>query len=385
MWVKHNKILLSKILLLLVMLLVVMSGLSGLGCMKGLQPIGWSGGAVVDGTLFVGSTEGRLVAINIADGARQWSESLKTPGSAGWCGCAVAPAAMAIYGTPAVAGDLVYIGGYNGKIYAFNSSSLQKRWVYPPEGNLQPIVSGPVVAQGNVYFGGSDGKVYALDANTGVKVWEPFQTGDKIWSTPAIDGDTLFVASFDNKLYALNTTNGEERWQKPFETEGAIASTPLVYNNTVYIGSFDRHIYAVDATDGSLVWKSEVEGGNWFWAKPIAYNNVIYAPCLDGKVYILDAESGREVVDAIDLGSPVSSSPVLVGSSIIIALEDGQIYAIDTANNQIKLLANVEERIDAPLCASQGIVYVHTQDLTIHPVDTNTGARLMSISLKASQ
>jgi len=392
MWVKHNKILLSKILLLLVMLLAVMSGLSGLGCMKGLQPIGWSGGAVADGTLFVGSKEGRLVAINIADGACLWSEPLKTPGAAGWFGCAgpagggcaAAPAGMAIYGTPAVAEDLVYIGGYNGKIYAFNSSSLQKRWVYPPEGNLKPIVGGPIVVLGKVYFGCSDGKVYALDAATGGWEWE-FKTGDKIWSTPAIDGDTLFVASFDNKLYALNTTNGEERWQKPFETEGAIASTPLVYNNTVYIGSFDRHIYAVDATDGSLVWKSEVEGGNWFWAKPVAYNNVSYAPCLDGKVYILDAETGHELVDAIDLGSPVSSSPVLVGSLVIVASEEGKVYSLDTANNQIKLLVNVEERIDAPLCASQGIVYVHTQDLTIHPVDANTGARLVTISLKASE
>ena len=392
MWVKHNKILLGKILLLLVMLIMVMSGLSGLGCIKGLQPIGWSGAAVADGSLFVGSKEGRLVAINIADGARQWSEPLKASGSAGGFGCApmsgggcaAAPSGMAIYGTPAVAGDLVYIGGYNGKIYAFNSSSLQKRWVYPVEGNLEPIVGGLTVALGKVYFGCSDGKVYALDAATGNWEWE-FETGDKIWSTPAIEGDTLFVASFDNKLYALNATNGEERWEKPFETEGAIVSTPLVYNNTIYLGSFDRHIYAVDAIDGSLKWKSEVEAGNWFWAKPIAYNNVIYAPCLDGRVYILDAENGRELVDAIDLGEPISSSPVLVDSSIIIALEDGRIYAMDTANNQNRLLANVEERVDAPLCVSQGIVYVHTQDLTIHPVDANTGAKLMTISLKAGK
>ena len=58
---------------------------------------------------------------------------------------------------------------------------------------------------------------------------------------------------------------------------------------------------------------------------------------------------------------------------------------MDTANNQNRLLANVEEKVDAPLCASQGIVYVHTQDLTIHPVDANTGAKLMTISLKASK
>ncbi len=86
---KHKPIL-GKTLLLLMMLLVIMSGLTGLGCIGGLQPIGWSGGVVADGTLFVGSEEGRLVVVNIAAGTRQWSEPLKMPQSGGF-GCA-APA-----------------------------------------------------------------------------------------------------------------------------------------------------------------------------------------------------------------------------------------------------------------------------------------------------
>jgi len=380
MWVKHNKILLGKILLLLVILLV--GGLTASGCIGGLQPIGWSGGVVADGTLFLGSVEGRLVAVNIADGARQWSEPLTASGSTGGFGCAASPAGVAIYGTPVVAGDLVYIGGYNGKVYAFDSSSLQKRWVYPPEGNLQPIVGGVVVALDKVYFGGSDGKVYALKADTGVEAWEPFQTGDKIWSTPVIDDGTVYISSFDKKLYALNAATGEKKWET-FEVGGAIASTPVVYNNTVYFGSFDRYLYAVDAADGSLKWKSEVEAGSWFWVRPIIYNNTVYAPSLDGKVYILDAESGHELIDAIDLGNPVSSSPVLVDGSIIIASGEGRIYSLDTANNQVKPLADVREKVDAPLWASSGVVYVHTEAQTLHALNAQTGAELWNISLSS--
>ena len=80
-----SKSLNGKILLLLVMLLVV--GLTSLGCIEGMQPIGWSGGTVPDGTLFVGSKEGRLVAVNIADESRQWSELLKPVATAGGFGC----------------------------------------------------------------------------------------------------------------------------------------------------------------------------------------------------------------------------------------------------------------------------------------------------------
>jgi len=385
----EHKSILGKALLLLVMLLVITSGVTGLGCIRGLQPIGWSGGVVADDTLFVGSKEGRLVAVSIASGGRQWSEPLKMPASGGGFGCmgpaygggcGGAPAGVAIYGTPTVAGDLVYIGGYNGRIYAFDSGSLAIRWVYPRENYLKPIISGTVVTGNMVYFSTSDGMVYTLDATTGNKEWE-FQAGDKIWSTPASDGDTVYIASFDNKLYALNAEDGRKKWE--FETQGALASTPLVYNNTVYTGSLDRYLYAVDAGGGSQSWK--FMGESWFWAKPVAYNNVIYAPCLDGKVYFLDAESGREVAEAVDLQSPISSSPVLVDDKVIIASQNGKVYSVDTVSHKSRQLADIEKEIYGPLCASDGVIYIHTQDYTVHPVDANTGGKLATISLKISE
>jgi outer membrane protein assembly factor BamB len=398
MWFRYNKALLGKVLLLflMVMLLVIVGGLTGLGCIKGQQSLGWSGGVVADGTLFVGSKEGRLVRINIADGARQWSDPLTDSGSAGGFGClgpagggCAAASGVAIYGTPAVAGGLVYIGGYNGRIYAYDSTSLEIRWVYPRESYLESIIGGLVVAQGKVFFGCSDGRVYALDAETGNKEWEPFETGDKIWSTPAVSGDTVYIGSFDKKLYALNAADGSKRWE--FETEGAIAATPLVYNNMVYIGSFDRHLYTVDATTGKQIWQfpatdeGENKPGNWFWAKPVVHNSIIYAANLDGKIYILNAESGDEIVDAIDLGGPLSASPVVVNSSLIFASQQGVIYALDTGSKELRQLADIEKDVYGPLSASGGVAYIHTQDLTLHPVDANSGAKLPTISLKSSE
>jgi len=383
MRVKNNKIKLSKILLLTVMFLVVTAGLATSGCIGGLQPVGWSGGVVADETLFLGSMEGRLVAVSVADGARQWSEPITITSSGGF-GCAASSAAVPIYGTPAVAGDLVYITTYSGEVYAFEISLLQDeyKWVYPRkgEGNLQTIVGGAVVALDKVYFGCSDGKVYALKADTGVEAWEPFQTGDKIWSTPVVEEGTVYVTSFDKKLYALDADSGKMKWDKAAEAGGAIASPPLVYNGTVYFGAFDRYFYAINASDGSLKWKSEVEAGKWFWAKPVVYNNTVYAPCLDGKVYILDAESGHELIDAIDLGSPLGSSPVLVDDSIIIVSEDGKVYSIK--DNQKKELKDLEAKVYSPLCASNGVVYVHTQeDEALYALNAQTGAEVWQVSL----
>jgi outer membrane protein assembly factor BamB len=387
----------GKVLFLLVILLVIMTGLSGAGCMQGLQPIGWSGGVVAGDTLFVGSKEGRLVAVNLDDGSRQWSLPLKmSPSSGGFgCigpdyggGCGGAPEGVAIYGTPVVAGDLVYIGGYNGRMYAYNSSSLAMRWVYPRESYLKPIISGPVVVSNSVYFSTSDGVVYALEAATGDKQWE-FRAGDKIWSTPAGDGDTVYIGSFDNKLYALNAANGEKKWE--FEAPGSLISTPLVYSTRIYVGSLNRYLYAVGVATGKQIWQfpatdeEENKPESWFWAKPVAYDNVIYAPSLDGKVYILDAESGGEIADAIDLKSPISSSPVLVDDKVIIASQEGVVYSLDTVTNRIGWNLDIKEDIYGPIYASDGVIYIHTQDYTVHLVNASIGTKQMTISLKMGE
>ncbi len=373
----------------LLLLVILLGGLVLFGCRTGVStvPKGWSGVTIAGDILLVGSMEGKLVAANTTDSSLLWTAPLETEESTGGgFGCAPASTAVAIYSSPSVDGDLVYVTGYNGKIYAISSStslstekSLRKKENSPP----QPIVGSPIVAQGRVYVGSSDGSVYALNGVSLDSVWaKPFETGGKIWSAPAIDGDTLYIGSFDKKLYALNATDGSKKWE--FETEGTIVSTPLVYENTVYIGSFDRYLYAIDTSAGNLKWKFLAE--NWFWAKPVVYNDTIYAACLDGKVYALKADTGEKLGE-FDLGGPkiilgnikkhipVSSSPVLVGNLIIVATEDGGVYALDTDSNQQRQLVNLEEKVYAPLAASKGKVYIHTDKDALYEIDVQSGAR----------
>jgi len=381
----------GKIFLLAILLVVVLTVSGCIGIRT--SPGGGSGGTIADGTLFLSpvleqaggftcaapSTEGKVVAVNASDGNRRWEVTLEASAPTGGFGCATAATPVAVYGNPAVAGELVYVGGYNGKVYAINSDSGALRWVFPREGALQPIVGGVVAALDRLYFGCSDGKVYALDAETGDKQWE-FATEDKIWATPAIDGETLYIGSFDKKFYAIDAITGQQKWEKPFETDGAFASTPLVYNNTVYIGSFDRYFYALDAATGSKQWEFEAE--KWFWTRAVAFNNTIYAGCFDGKVYVLNAETGDEVVDAIDLGSAIYSWPVLVDGKVIIATEEGKVYAIDTENNRETLLEDIGEAIYTPLCVSEGILYVYTQLQNLYALNADSGARLWNLTIE---
>jgi outer membrane protein assembly factor BamB len=380
---RHKNIFISKALVLVTLLVC---GLTVVGCVGlGSRQLGWSGATIDNGTVYLGSV-GKIAALDTSDGNIIWEKTIETSGSAGGFGCAAATMAVAIYGNLAVDGELVYAGGYDGKIYAYNITSGAWRWDYPREGYLNSIIGGLLLEQGRLYFGSTGGIVYALDAAYGDLIWQ-YETGSKIWSKPAVDGNTLYIGSFDGKLYALDADTGEGEWAEPFEAKGPVITTPLVYNNIVYIGSFDRHLYAVDADTGELVWsfpdtdEAETSPGKWFWASPVVDNNTIYAPNMDGNVYILDAESGA-MINALDLGSPISSSPTVANDRVIVATEEGKVYSIAADGSQSEELRDLGVRILAPLAASDGILYVHTQEEeTLYALDVDTGAILWNTPL----
>jgi outer membrane protein assembly factor BamB len=387
--IKRSRRYVVQILFLAVLLLLI--GVIGFSCVQGLTAIGWSGGAVSENTLFVGTKEGRLIAINLTDDSRQWAAQLTAGGtSGGLFGCMPAgggcsgASGVAIYGTPAFDDELVYIAGYNGRVYAYAKETLATRWVYPRDTFFSPIVGGIVVSNGSIYFGGSDGYVYALDANTGDPIWN-FPTGDdngkkeKIWATPAVSDGTLYIGSFDKNVYAVNTADGTIKWK--YLTEGTITATPLVIDGTVYIASHDRYFYALNAADGTLKWK--FMGENWFWAKPAIYEGKIYAGCLDDKVYVLDAATGDKL-NEFNLEGPLAADPVIYEDNVIFATREGTLYSISATQNALKQLAILDDnkvQINGPLAINDGIVYIHTQDLILRRVNAETGAILGPISL----
>lgn len=361
------------------LLIFLIGGLSISGCVpQGSQPKGWSGAVISGNQIYLGSMAGELVAMDATSGARLWIVRVAGPAQSGG-GCAAPSASVAIYGAPAVGNGIIYVGGYvqsgdisQGKVYAFVSGQEEPRWVYPRDGYLAgPVVGGLVVSGDKVYFGAADGKVYALDAVDGHKIAE-YQTGNKIWSTPAIANGVLYISSFDKKLYALDATTLAPTGWKQFETTGAIVATPLVHQSIVYIGSFDRYLYAIDIASGESKWK--FLANNWFWAQPLPYGNVIYAPNLDHNVYILNADTGRDVASPIDLGGPISSSPVLADGKIIIASEEGKLYSLDPATNRVSQLAELNENVYAPLSVSGATIYVHTSSDSLYTVDSKSGA-----------
>ena len=54
-----------------------------------------------------------------------------------------------------------------------------------------------------------------------------------------------------------------------------------------------------------------------------------------------------------------------------------------TGSNERRYLIEVDEEVYGPLAVKDGVVYIHTQDLTLHRVNAESGAVLRPISLES--
>ena len=382
---KQPKILLLIVIALLPLILV--SCVSG-----GTQSAGgWPGTTVHDGIIYAGSTDGRVVAINSSTENLEWDYPIApvtAPSSGLSCGQTSAP--TAIYGTPVVDRDIVYIGTYSGEVYALNTADGEYIWVYPPkgEGYIGAVVGSPVIANRIIYTSSSNGKVYALNTTNGKRKWETGRTlTDKLWTSPTVMGDTLYVSTFDGHIYALSLETGELLdWS--FESEAGYTSSPVIDEDTIFLGSFDRHLYAIKIGSDLPMWKfpEEKPAGNWFWASPIVNEGIVYAGCLDGKVYAIYAETGKELwqfesQDSRGKPAAIVSPPVLAGDLLIVANEAGNVYVIDPETGDGERIENpengdkptIDAEIRAPFCADEGLVYIRGEDNQLYVVDIEKG------------
>jgi outer membrane protein assembly factor BamB len=160
-----------------------------------------------------------------------------------------------------------------------DEARLKKRWQLP----LGPSYSGPVMNAERVFITETVDKkreqVTALRRSDGSVVWKrdwegamsvPFfarSNGDWIRATPALDGDTLYVAGMRDVLVALNSTDGSERWRLDFVKRfGAdlptfgFVSSPLLDGDSVYVQA-GGGVARLRKADGQVVWHGARDGG----------------------------------------------------------------------------------------------------------------------------
>lgn len=292
-------------------------------------------------TVFAGTGDNRVVALDAASGALRW----ETP-TTGPVDC-----------TPVIAGDFVYVGLRDKRILALDRATGKLRWEYKT-GN--PVSRPGVVTGGILYQGSTDGLLYALDAATGGLLWT-YDAGETISGAPAVLDDVIVVVSDNGWVQIIDRATGRKRFD--YLNVGNVASIPVVTNDTAYasIGGFGRRtarLFAVDIRQKLGPWEREIyfargvlwlwgildpppppRGARWSASLPGFYST---SPALaSGKLFIGSAKKVLAINQAsgaqewaFDSTSTVSGSPIASNDAVYAGTEDGTLYALDPASGK---------------------------------------------------
>lgn len=135
----------------------------------------------------------------------------------------------------------IYVGSMDGMVYAMDSASGWLVWKFRTN---KPVLSSPTVDGNTLFVGSADNYLYAVDIRKGAETWK-YQTEGQVNSSPVVYKNTVYVGSVDGCVYAIDSGNGKLRWK--FRSEAAITSSPVIFNDVLYIGSLDHSLYALAA------------------------------------------------------------------------------------------------------------------------------------------
>ena len=324
------------------------------GCVRPGTPQGWSGVAIENDHLYVGTQDRDIRALNAETGETVWGFNLRGE----------VESDRAVYGTPAISDGVAYVGGYDGTLYALNLANGNDVWD-ATIGDGSPIVGGLAVGGGLVFVGSSDGTLYAYDAADGIYQWK-YETGNSIWATPAVANDRVFFGSMDQKVYALDL-DGQKLWD--FHTGGAVTARPLVQDGRVYIGSFSSDFFALDAETGNVIWKFP-DASNWYWSRAVTNGDTLFVGSTDGNLYALDAATGALHWVYPTEGSIVGS-PALVGDRVAVGSTDGRVRLVTQSDGLDETQCNIGAAIKAPLTAHGDFLFFRADDRSIRALEIN--------------
>lgn len=200
------------------------------------------------------------------------------------------------------------------------------RWTLQTGGGIE---SSPVVVGDTVYVGSRDETVYALDATDGTTRWT-VETDDWVLASPRVTDGVVYIAT-GRRLYALDAASGDELWAK--RVDGGIRSQPTVADGTVYVGSRDAHVYAFDRETGSRRWALETgrTHRSAVLAAPTVADGVVYVGNGNGTVVAGDAATGERLWKA-DAAGRVYADARVRGDTVYVG--DGKgVLALSAADS----------------------------------------------------
>ena len=272
------------------------------------SPVVWNG------TVYFGSGDGNIYALDAASGALKWK--FKT--------------GDVVHASPAYSDGVLFVGSWDSYFYAVDVGNGKEKWRYhagedPLVHNQVGFQSSPAVVDGVVYTGCRDAQLYALDAATGKAKWKFDNALSWVITSPAVVDGKVYFATSDSSLYHV-VEAGTGKPILKLEDKAFMFSSPAVTNDVVFIGVLNGTLEARDRNSGELLWEFQTEtskqNANWILTAERRFN-----------VPLLFFDNWREAplvsADRQFAIGAIFSSPLVANGCVYFGSTDGFLYALE--------------------------------------------------------
>jgi eukaryotic-like serine/threonine-protein kinase len=252
------------------------------------------------------------------------------------------------------------------------------RWSYETADGLD---SSPAVADGSVYAATANGDLLALDLASGKLRWK-YSTGGAIGeSSPAVGGGAVYVGDLSGIIHAVSVKDGSRLWT--FKTDGEVKSSPTLADDLVLIGSYDTHLYALDSKTGKVRWKFQTNGP--VHATASVRDGVVYITGCDENFRALRLATGA-LLFTIPTGAYTGASPIVDGGRAYFGTFNYEVLGVDLKAKKVAWHYRNPGR-EFPFYSSaalvDGRVILGGRDKVVHAITAATGKAAWTFSTRA--
>ena len=285
------------------------------------------GGLAVDnGTLFVTTGYGEVVALNVEDGKVAWRRDLTAP----------------IRSAPTVISGRAFVLTLTNKLYALDSRTGEVLWSHSGIEEPTNLLGGasPAADAGVVIVPYSSGELIALRMENGQELWNDSLAGQRrtrgttslsaIRGRPILDRGVVYATGFGGLTVAINVRTGRRIWER----EIASMESPWIAGDTLYVLTVNEELAAINRTDGHIHWVTQLP--QWkspkdkedriIWTGPLLVSDRLIVAGSQGEAWSISPYTGQ-VLGKVDLPDGVTVAPIAAGDTVYFLSDDADLVA----------------------------------------------------------